>query len=247
MNNKLTTLQINNLFSQYKNNNSNDVRDKLYNHFSKIPNMIALRFSGRGIEHEDIVQVASVSLLRAIDRFDVSRGVKFQSFVVPTMVGEIKNYFRDYNQPIKISRRNSEAIIKMKQILNELTIVLEKAPTTKQLAEKMNISQENALELLETANNIKIASLDLKIDENDENDYKAKLGDYDKGFEMIEIREIIKQSLNILDEKEKYIITQRFFNNKSQQTIAHDLNVSQMYVSRAEKRALNKMREAIKN
>lgn len=240
-----TQKDIDLLFVKYKKSGSLDTRNQLFQHYNNIPSIIASRFTGRGIDLDDLVQVASMSMLKAIDRFDMNRGIKFQSFVVPTIVGEIKNYFRDYNQAIKISRRNTEAMRKMKLTINELSLELQKAPTTKQIAEKMKISEENALEILETINNVNVASIDaLKNGENDSTQ-RDTIGDTDKGYELIENREILKQSLDVLDEKEKYVIVERFFHNRSQQAIAKKLEVSQMYVSRAEKRALQKMRSAI--
>ncbi len=243
----LTQQQIDKLFLDYKKTRSLEVRDELFGQYKNIPSIIARRFTGRGIELDDLIQVASMSLLKAIDRFEVERGIKFQSFVVPTIVGEIKNYFRDYNQAIKISRRNNEAIRKMKLVINELSLELEKAPTTNQIAQRMGISEENALEILEAINNLNIASIDaLKIN-GTETGEREVIGDTDKGYNLVEDREMLKQSLQVLDEKEKYVIIERFFHNRSQQSIAERLNVSQMYVSRAEKRALEKMRKAIGN
>ncbi|MCK5129777.1 MAG: sigma-70 family RNA polymerase sigma factor [Clostridiales bacterium] len=246
-NTQLEQQKINQYFIDYKDTGSVELREKIFTHFSNISNIIAHRFIGRGIDYEDIVQVASVSLLRAIDRFDINRGIKFQSFAVPTMIGEIKNYFRDYNRPIKISRSSSEMIKKMKLAINELTLQLEKVPTTKQIADRLKISEEHTLELLEASNNIKVTSLDAQNDKHDENEHRVKLGNLDKGYEMVENRQLLTQSFKVLDEKEKYIIIQRFFKNKSQQVIAERLNVSQMYVSRAEKKALEKMRKEIQN
>ena len=243
----LTQQQIDSLFCQYKKTNSLETRNMLFQQYNNIPPIIARRFAGRGIELDDLIQVASISLLKAIDRFDVERGIKFQSFVVPTIVGEIKNYFRDYNQAVKISRKSNEAIRKMKLAINELSIELDRAPTTKQIAERMDVSEETALELMETMDNLKIASIDaFKDGENDQAE-KDLVGDMDKGYDLVENRQILKQSLKVLDEKEKYVIIERFFKNRSQQFIANKLNVSQMYVSRAEKRALRKMRDAVKD
>ena len=187
-----------------------------------------------------------MSLLKAIDRFDVERGIKFQSFVVPTIVGEIKNYFRDYNQTVKISRKSNEAIRKMKLTVNELSMELGKAPTAKQISQRMGISEETALELLETADNLKITSIDALASADGDSTERDLVIDTEKGYDMVENRQILKKSLEVLDEKEKYVIVERFFHNRSQQSIANRLNVSQMYVSRAEKRALEKMRKTLK-
>jgi len=244
--NSLTQEQIDYLFCQYKKTNSIETRNKLFDQYIKIPSIVARRFSGRGIDLDDLIQVASMSLLKAIDRFDVDRGIKFQSFVVPTIVGEIKNYFRDYNQTVKISRRSNEAIRKMKLVINELSIELGRAPTAKQIGNRMGASEETILELLDTVDNLKIASIDAFYSNENDNAEREIIGDTDKGYDLVEDRQILKRSLEVLDEKEKYVIIERFFHNRSQQSIAVKLNVSQMYVSRAEKRALKKMRKAIK-
>ncbi len=244
--NSLTQQQIDTLFTSYRQTNSVEERNRLYEHYSNIPSIIARRFVGRGIELDDLVQVASMSLLKALDRFDVDRGIKFQSFVVPTIVGEIKNYFRDHHQTVKISRKNNESIRKIKLVMNELMLELGQAPTTKQIARRMNIDEETVLELLETIDHLKVASLEALKTNESEGGQQETIGDLDHGFDMVENRDILKQSLKVLDEKEKFVIIERFFHNKSQQVIADKLGVSQMYVSRAEKRALEKMRQAIK-
>ncbi len=243
----LSQEQINSYFTEYQKYGSVEIRNKLYENYNNIPSIIARRFVGRGIELDDLVQVASMSLLKAIDRFDVERGIKFQSFVVPTIVGELKNYFRDYNQKVKISRRNNEAIRKMKLAVNELSLELEKAPTTAQIAAKMEVKEETVLELMEISNNLNIASIDAFSNNEDNPSAENLLGGDEKGYAMVENRELLKMSLEVLDEKERYVIVERFFHNRSQQVIAKKLDVSQMYVSRAERRALEKMRKVIKN
>ena len=241
----LTQQEIDTLFLKYNKSNSIEIRDRLFVHYRNIASIVARRFTGRGIELDDLTQVASMSLLKAIDRFDVERGIKFQSFVVPTIIGEIKNYFRDYNQTLKISRKNNEAIRKMKLAMNELSLELGHAPTTKQIAERVGIAEETALELLETINNLNITSIDAFQNSENESGEKDIIGDVDKGYDLVENRQILEQSLKVLDDKERYVIIERFFHSRSQQFIADKLNVSQMYVSRAEKRALEKMRKAI--
>ncbi len=245
--NSLSQEQIDSYFIEYQKSGSVEIRNKIFENYNNIPSLIARRFVGRGVELDDLVQVASMSLLKAIGRFDVRRGIKFQSFAVPTIVGEIKNYFRDHNQKVKISRRNKEDIRRMKLAVNELSLELEKAPTTKQIAEKMGLEEENVLELMEISNNLNIASIDAFTNDEDHPSADNLLGGHEKGYEMVENRELLKISLEVLDEKERYVILERFFNNRSQQSIAKKLEVSQMYVSRAEKRALEKMRKVIRN
>ena len=221
------------------------LRNELHGHYCYIAEIMARRFSGRGIEYADLYQVASLALLKALERFDINRGVKLQSFAVPTIVGEIKNYFRNTSHSIKVPRRSNENIKRIKVVVNELTLKLMRSPKASEIAEAMELSEETVLELLETAQNMRPASLDASENDESENDITYRIGLEEKGYNHVENKEFIKTAIGTLNEKEKFIIIERFYKQKSQREVAKSIGVSQMYISRTEKKILDKMRKML--
>ncbi len=202
---------------------------------------IAARFSGRGVEYDDLVQVAYVALIGAIERFDPGRGYKFSTFAAPTMIGEIKNYFRDKTRMLHISRRDSEQLLSY----NEAVETLEKSggARTGEIARRMGVSEERVLELMEMQRSGSVSSLEKLVSESEgENALKDLLGLQDKGFEKIENRDFVLNAVKRLSLLEQQIVELRFWKNKSQSDVAGELGVSQMFVSRAERKILDKLR-----
>lgn len=234
------------LLEQYCVTRDKELRNILHNRYSYIAGAVARRYTGRGIEYDDLFQVASLALVKALERFDITKGVKLQSFVVPTIMGEIKNYFRNYSQGIKTSRKSNDLIMKMKTAREDLTRKLNRTPKTSEIAEYMQVSEETVLELLEINNNTHLAYLDSETKEGSGSELLYLLGRDDEGYSSVEDRDFIKSAMKLLDKKERYIIYQRYFNQKSQREVSKAIGVSQMYVSRAEKKILDKMRTIIK-
>ena len=204
---------------------------------------VARKFVGRGVEYDDLYQVASFALLKAIERYDPDRGVKLTSFVVPSMVGEIKNYFRDRSRAIRLPRKGSEGLARVEEARAKLHARLLREPTYAELAAEAGLAMDALIEILE----MRSAALPASMDEAREDDVPLgeTLGTAEEGYARIESRDAVRSLLATLPETERRIIELRFFAGKSQREVAAQLNVSQMTVSRAERRALGNMREVL--
>lgn len=236
---KMTEQEEKLLFEKYKKEGSIEARNRLLENYLYIAQIVAKKFVGRGVDYEDLYQVGSVALVNAIERFDADRDIKFVTFATPSLIGEIKNYFRDKTRLMHISRRDSEQLLK----LQEAKRTLEKDhPTPAELSEVMGVSVERVLELLEIQLATSVTSLDNVTGEGEDTQISDFVGTEEQGFAEIEQKDFLKYSLGQLEEKERKIIYERFWRRKSQKEIAEMLGVSQMYVSRAEKKILAKMR-----
>jgi len=233
------------LLEQYHNSPTIELRNEIYNRYANVAQAVARKYVGRGIEYEDILQVARMSLLKSIERYDIERGVKLQSFAAPTIIGEIKNYFRAYGNSVKISRRSLADITKIKLAVNALSVDLGRQPTVKETSDRVNMSEEYVLEMLDVMENSNSTSLDTIY--SGENTYTLGdlIGNFDRGYADVDIKDSIKRALDVLNEKERYIIIQRYYKNKSQREVADTLEVSQMYISRAERKIFEKLRHRI--
>jgi RNA polymerase sigma-B factor len=206
----------------------------------------ARRFRNRGEPFEDLVQVGTIGLLKSIDRFDVDRGVEFSTYATPTIIGEIKRYFRDKGWAIRVPRRLQELRMQIGSASAELTQSLGRSPTPRELAERIGCSVEEILEGIESSNAYSTLSLDAT--DNDEDGAATMLdaiGVDDENLEHVEIRESIKPLLDRLDAREKRILLLRFFKNMTQSQIAEEIGVSQMHVSRLLSRTLEQLRTSL--
>ena len=234
------------LFKLYAETKDIKIRDILLERYLYIAKITAKKFSGRGVEYEDLFQTASLALVKAIDRFDVNMGVQFQSFATPSLIGEIKNYFRDTSRTIRLPRKDGELLKKLNDAASEYTSEHGEAPKPAWLANKLNISAEKVFELLEMKNSVNTVSLDNSVNEKgDEFELGEILGKNDSNFEQIEVNDMLKRSLAALDEKERKIIIMRYFKNMTQQQVAKVMGVSQMQISRLERKSLEKMKAKV--
>jgi RNA polymerase sigma-B factor len=206
----------------------------------------ARRFRNRGEPFEDLVQVGTIGLLKSIDRFDVDRGVEFSTYATPTIIGEVKRYFRDKGWAIRVPRRLQELRMQIGSASAELTQKLGRSPTPRELAEEIGCSVEDILEGIESSNAYSTLSLDAT--DNDEDGAATMLdaiGVDDENLEHVEVRESIKPLLDRLDAREKRILLLRFFKNMTQSQIAEEIGVSQMHVSRLLSRTLDQLRTSL--
>ena len=233
------------LLELYHNTPTVELRNEIYKRYANVAQAVARKYVGRGIEYEDILQVARMSLLKSIERYDIERGVKLQSFATPTIIGEIKNYFRAYGNSVKISRRSLGDITKIKLAVNELSVKLSRLPTVFEIAEKAEMSEEYVLEMLDVMENSNSTSLDMVYSSENSYTLGELVGNFDKGYDSVDVKDSIKRALDILNEKERYIIIQRYYKNKSQREVADKLDVSQMYISRAERKIFEKLRHRL--
>lgn len=206
----------------------------------------ARRFRNRGEPFEDLVQVGTIGLIKSVDRFDPERGVEFSTYATPTIIGEIKRYFRDKGWAIRVPRRLQELRMQIGSATGELTQSLGRSPTPRELAEHIGCTVEEIVEGIESSN----AYSTLSLDASDDNDDGAPtildaLGVDDEGLAHVEIRESIKPLLDRLDPREKKILLLRFFKNMTQSQIAEEIGVSQMHVSRLLNRTLEQLRTSL--
>ena len=233
------------LFLLYNENKDIELRNQIFDKYKYMADIISRKYSNRGIEYDDIYQIACMGLIFAIERFDVSKGFEFTSFATPTILGEIKKYFRDKGWAIKVPRKIQEISRKVNEYSSILSSQLHRAPTIKEIAQYANSTEEEVLEAFEAGKMFNYQSLDEKFDLNsDDNDLSLMdvVGDEDKYYTKIENEDFINKSMDKLNDLERDIIIQRFYKNKTQSDIAKELNISQMTVSRIEKKSLEKLR-----
>ncbi len=233
------------LFLIYNENKDIEIRNQIFEKYKYMAEIISRKYSNRGIEYDDIYQIACMGLIFAIERFDISKGFEFTSFATPTILGEIKKYFRDKGWAIKVPRKIQEISRKVNEYSIILSNQLHRAPTIKEIAEYANSTEEEILEAFEAGKMFNSQSLDEKFDMNsDDNDLSLMdvVGAEDQYFTRIENKDFINKSMNKLNDLEKDIIIKRFYQNKTQSDIAKELNISQMTVSRIEKKSLEKLR-----
>ncbi len=220
-------------------------RDSLVHLHLPLVEHCARRFRNRGEPFEDLVQVGTIGLIKSVDRFDSDRGVEFSTYATPTIIGEIKRYFRDKGWAIRVPRRLQELRMQIGAASAEVTQSLGRSPTPRELAEAIGCSVEEIVEGIESSNAYSTLSLDASDDAEDSGGILNALGVDDEGLEHVEIRESIKPLLDRLDPREKKILLLRFFKNMTQSQIAEEIGVSQMHVSRLLTRTLEQLRTSL--
>lgn len=221
-------------------------RDGLVSLHMPLVEHLARRFRNRGEPYDDLVQVATIGLIKAVDRFDLERGVEFSTYATPTILGEIKRYFRDKGWAIRVPRRLQELRLSLTAATAELTQELGRAPTVAELSTRLELAPDLVIEGLESANAYNTLSLDAP----DQNEADATtvldgLGGEDEALESVEYRESLKPLLAQLDTREKRILTLRFFRGMTQSQIAEEIGISQMHVSRLLARTLTELRAGL--
>jgi RNA polymerase sigma-B factor len=223
-----------------------EIRDQLVEMHLPLVEYLARRFRNRGEPLDDLVQVATIGLIKSIDRFDLERGVEFSTYATPTIVGEIKRHFRDKGWAIRVPRRLQEMKLSLTKATAELSQRNGRAPTVAELAKHLELSEDEVLEGLESANAYSAISLDAPdIADDDSTAVSDSLGAMDDALEGVVYRESLKPLLEKLPPREKNILMLRFFANKTQSEIANELGISQMHVSRLLARTLAQLREGL--
>lgn len=224
------------------------LRDELAVAHLNLARFLAAKFANRGEPLDDLVQVGTVGLLKAIDRFDLERGVEFTTYATPTIVGEIKRYFRDKGWAVKVPRRLQELNLAVNRAGDKLAIELGRSPTVAELAAHLSASEEEILEAQELGQAYNLLSLDSEV--SGEGDRKTQtlsdtVGVSDAGLDLLEDRANLEAAFTVLNGRERVIIYLRFYESISQTEIARRLNVSQMHVSRLQAKALDKLRSVL--
>ena len=222
-------------------------RDSLVEAHLPLVEHLARRFRNRGEPYDDLVQVATIGLIKSVDRFDLGRGVEFSTYATPTIVGEIKRHFRDKGWAVRVPRRLQELRLSLASATSELSQKQGRAPTVSELASYLKISDEEVLEGLESANAYSTLSLDAGDSSSDDEPMPVSetLGVEDEALVGVEYRESLKPMLEQLAPREKTILLLRFFKNMTQSEIALEVGISQMHVSRLLARTLAQLREGL--
>lgn len=218
------------------------VRDELVAAYSDLAVHLSNRFSPRLGGRDDLVQVAMIGLLGAIERYDPARGVQFTTFATATILGELKRHFRDRSWSLRPPRRIQEAYLATKASVSHLTQTLGRTPTIPEIAEDAGISEETVLEAMEAGTNFEVLSLDAPIGNDAEPTRSLQLGSAEPGYAAIETRELLSRLLQRLPERERRIVRLRFVENLTQAQIADQVGISQIHVSRLLSRSLATLR-----
>jgi RNA polymerase sigma-B factor len=223
-------------------------REQLIEQYMSLVRSLARRYSYRGEQLEDLVQIGAIGLIKAIDRFDVNRGVELTTYATPNIIGEIKRHFRDRGWSVRVPRGLQELNIQLSRLLEELTVQLGRSPTIAELAKAASVTDEEVLEALESGRAYSSLSLSAGSggrDDDGELDPLESLGTEEHQYEVSEDRAVLAPGFRVLDERERRILHLRFFEGLTQSQIAQQVGISQMHVSRLIRRSLEKIREEI--
>ena len=221
-------------------------RERLVEQYIGLVEFLARRFRNRGEPLEDLVQVGTIGLLKAIDRFDLEREVEFSTYATPTIVGELKRHFRDKGWAVRVPRRLQELHLELTKTVSFLGQELGRAPTVAEIAKSTGTDEETVLEGLEIAQAYNFTSLDAPIESEDggSTSFADQLGMQDEHLEHLEYRASLAPEVAKLPDRERTILYLRFFKGLTQSEIADRLGISQMHVSRLLNRTLGQLREA---
>jgi RNA polymerase sigma-B factor len=229
-------------FREYQRTGDRGVRTELVTAHAALAHSVARRFARRGEPLDDLFQVASFALMKAVERFDPDRGVNFTSFAVPTMLGEIKRHFRDRTWSAKVPRSAKERLTRLRMATDALTSELQRSPTVSELAERLDLTVDEVIEALEARAAYRPAPFATESDpDGGEPAAAAPPGALDSGLAAVEDRMTVARLLATLPERERRIVELRFYGGKTQTEIAEEVGVSQMHVSRLLRKALQEL------
>ena len=246
----LTKDEVREIFSGYQGATTEEerarFRERLVDQHIGLVEFLARRFRNRGEPVEDLIQVGTIGLLKAIDRFDLDREVEFSTYATPTIVGELKRHFRDKGWAVRVPRRLQELHLELTKTVGNLGHDLGRSPTVEEIAKAAGITEEEVLEGLEIAQAYNFTSLDAPIDSQEgSTSFAEQLGAEDEQLENLEYRAALSPEMAKLPEREQKIVYLRFYKGLTQSEIASRLGISQMHVSRLLTRTLSQLREAL--
>lgn len=246
--NSLTKEEIDVFIQSFQANQDEIAQEALVLHYRALIESIARKYSKGRSYHEDIVQVGIIGLLGAMRRYDPQVGRSFEAFAVPTIVGEIKRFLRDKTWSIHVPRRIKELGPKINKKAEELTTLLHRSPKIDEIASALDVSEEEVLEAMEMGKSYQALSVDHTFDSDSDGGTMTLLdivGNEDSGYEKIDRKLVLEKVLHVLTEREREIIQFTFLENLSQKETGDKLGISQMHVSRLQRRAIKKLQEAI--
>lgn len=241
--------EINNkkLFEEYSHTKSIDLRNEIVEKYLYMVDILVKKYLNKGVEYDDLYQVGSMALVFAVERYDMSKGFEFASFATPTIIGEIKRYFRDKGWAVKVPRRLKEISSLIPKAKETLYGKLYRTPTVSEIAEYLGFTEEEILEAMEGGQAYGTYSLNQTFEESGDDGDGIALekftGIEESGYERFENVQLIKSVMADLSDTEKEVFKRRFFENETQQDIASSMGVSQMTISRIEKKLKEKFRQ----
>lgn len=229
------------------NPDNEEIKEKIVLHYEGLVHSLARKYSYNRTNHEDLAQVGMIGLLIAVQRFDESFGRSFEAFAIPTIIGEIKRFIRDKTWSVHVPRRIKELTPKINRAIDELTNSLQKSPTVQEIADYLHVSEEEVLETMEISKSYKALSVDYKLETSDGGKVSILdvFGTDDKQYERVDIHLVLESIFPVLPEREQKILRYIFFDNLSQQEVGEKLGISQMHVSRLQRRSLRKLRDVL--
>src|SRR5438876_1352869 len=235
------------LLRRYHEDGDLQAREQLIERYMSLVRSLARRYSYRGEQLDDLVQIGAIGLIKAIDRFDIDRGVELTTYATPNIIGEIKRHFRDKGWSVRVPRGLQELNVQLSRLIEQLTVQLSRSPTIPELAKAAGVEEEQVLEALESGRAYSSLSLNTGggSDEDGELDPLESIGTEEHQYEVSEDRAVLAPGFRALDERERMILHLRFFEGLTQSQIAQQVGISQMHVSRLIRRSLEKIREEI--
>jgi RNA polymerase sigma-B factor len=234
------------LLQRYREHGDLAARDTLIERLTPLARQLALRYRRSNEPADDLFQVASLGLVKAIDRFDPARGNAISTFAVPTILGELRRHFRDYTWSMRVSRDVQERVLRVERESSRLASTLGRSPSVAEIAAELRLSHEEVLEAMDAAGAYQSTSLEEQLDRSSEGQGAALLdvlGEEDARFALVEDAAAVDDAFIVLDDRERRILHLRFMQDMTQSEVADVLGISQMHVSRLLRRALARLRE----
>jgi RNA polymerase sigma-B factor len=222
-----------------------EVRRQAIEAWMPMAKRLTRRYANRGESFDDLLQTAAIGLIKAVDGFDPDRGVDFVGYAIPTILGEVKRYFRDKSWTLRIPRRLQELRLAITAAQANLGHDLQRAPTVADVAEHLGVSEEDVLEAMEAGHAYRAVSLTAPMGDGDESSISDTLGFEEHGYALAELNVALPPALALLTDRERHIVVSYFYGNKTQAVIATELGISQMHVSRLLTRSLKKLRDEL--
>lgn len=243
-----TKEQVLQWIKQYQDVGDQEAQTNLVLHYERLVQSIARKYSNGTFYHEDLIQVGMLGLLGAIRRYNPEFGRSFEAFAVPTIIGEIKRYLRDKTWSVNVPRRIKELGPKIKKTVETLTAELQRSPLVSEISEYLEVEEEHVLEAMEMGRNYQALSMDRGMESDSDGSVISLfdiVGEDDVGFERMDQRTLVSNALKVLSEREKLIIQYTYIEQISQKETGERLGISQMHVSRLQRKAIKKLQEAI--
>jgi RNA polymerase sigma-B factor len=243
----MTSAEDRALLRRYHEDGDLAAREQLIGQYMSLVRSLARRYSYRGEQLDDLVQIGAIGLIKAIDRFDLNRGVELTTYATPNIIGEIKRHFRDKGWSVRVPRGLQELNVQLSKLIEEQTVELGRSPTIPELAKASGQEEELVVEAIESGRAYSSVSLSTGggSDEDGELDPLESLGAEEPQYEVSEDRAVLAPGFRVLDPRERQILHLRFFKGLTQSQIAQQVGISQMHVSRLIRRALEKIRDEI--